>query len=122
MGVSIDIVYLENFPVEDLQHAFEVGLHIDGVENQDYNDNRSQMVHLVACKDEKKEVHKGFPQTPNGSPLMPKLNSVVNDEQSRMADKKTFSRFSRVGDVPKFLRVCQLSILCVAISVTHWQA
>lgn len=90
MVVSIDIVYLENFPVEDLQHAFEAGLHIDGVEKQDCNDNQSQMVNLVACKDEKKEVHKGLPQSPNGSPPTPKLNYAVNDEQSRMGDKKPF--------------------------------
>ena len=41
MGVRIDIVYLENFPVEDLQHAFEAGLHIDGVEKKVCNGNQS---------------------------------------------------------------------------------
>lgn len=90
MVVSIDIVHLENFPVEELQHAFEAGLHIDGVEKQDCNDNQNQMVHLVSCKDEKKEVHKGSPQTPKGSPQTPRLNSAVSDEQSRMEHKKTF--------------------------------
>ena len=32
----------------------------------------------------------GLPQTPNGSLPTPKLNSAVNDEQSRMGDKKPF--------------------------------
>jgi len=81
MGVSVDMVYLENFPVEDLQHAFEAGLHIDGVEKQDCNGNQSQMVLPVSCKDEEKEVHKGSPQTPE-------LISAVCEQQSRMEQKK----------------------------------
>lgn len=81
MGVSTDMVYLENFPVEDLQHAFQAGLHIDGVEKQDCNGNQSHMVLQVPCKDEAKKVHEECPQNP-------KLISAACDEQSSMEQKK----------------------------------